>query len=290
MKTPQTNQMKIFSNNCMLNVITTTNYKAEAVVVYLHGGPGQGLKPMMENPTFQSFEKYLGAIHFDQRGCGKSDYDLAKGLTLEQCLSDIKSVVNFAKQQFKERPVYLFGPSFGGLLALLFDQTYPGLVEKIVLVAPILNPSAIDMQKQTLMILQKLVSSIEPASLTKSLEPLFKEGETLWGFWNSPELASWLTMFPKPLPEKDSLWQMYAMRNWLFNNCNVAPYFKDLKTETLCLQGMDDEICPPQLLIDTLKKANNRKVALRTFSNCGHSIVKQAPDEFIRITTEFLLG
>lgn len=290
MNAPQTNQMKIFSNNCMLNVITTTNYTAEAAIIYLHGGPGRGMKSMIENPTFKTFEKHLGAIHFDQRGCGKSDYDLTKGLTLEQCLGDIKNVVSFAKQQFKERPVYLFGHSFGGLLAVLFEQAHPGLVEKIVLSSPLLNPSSIDMQKKTLAILQQVVASIEPASLTKPLEPLFKEGGTLWGFWNSPELSSWLTMFPKPLPEKDILWQMYAMRNWLFNNCNAAPYFKDLKAETLCLQGLDDEVCPPQLLIDSVKKAKNRKVVLRTFEDCGHSISSQLPDEFIRITTEFLLG
>lgn len=94
------------------------NSSGPAVVV-IHGGPGAHSKP--HYPSRFDLEKYR-VIIFDQRGCGKSEYeDLLKSNTTEDLVNDIDAIrVDAGIDTW-----YVSGGSWGSTLALLYAQKYP---------------------------------------------------------------------------------------------------------------------------------------------------------------------
>jgi proline iminopeptidase len=100
--------------------------------LYLHGGPGSGLRPGYRqhfNP-----ERYL-ILAFDQRGCGRSrplvtdpGYDLGSNTT-QSLITDIEQLRDY----FGIERWLLTGLSWGTTLALAYAQAHPGRLTEIVL-------------------------------------------------------------------------------------------------------------------------------------------------------------
>lgn len=97
-------------------------------VIMFHGGPG-GSNRTYYASTFD-LKKYR-VIMFDQRGCGKSQYKdyLYKNTTLDT-IKDAVRLLDFLT--IKEK-VIVAGGSFGSTCAVLFAETYPQKVKKIVI-------------------------------------------------------------------------------------------------------------------------------------------------------------
>lgn len=97
-------------------------------VISFHGGPaGSG---RVKHAKIFNLKKYR-VILFDQRGCGFSTYQdpLYQNTTLKT-VQDAKRLLNYLNIK---RKVIVSGGSFGATCALLFAETYPDLVSKLVL-------------------------------------------------------------------------------------------------------------------------------------------------------------
>jgi proline iminopeptidase len=97
------------------------------MVLYLHGGPGDGVSPRMRqwfNP-----EKY-NIVLFDQRGCGKSTprNHTEKNKT-NLLISDMEKI----RTRLKYSSMVVAGGSWGTALALLYAQTHPSRVSGLIL-------------------------------------------------------------------------------------------------------------------------------------------------------------
>ncbi len=97
-------------------------------VISFHGGPGGCGR--VKHATIFNLKKYR-VILFDQRGCGLSIFHeaLYQNTTLKT-IQDAKRLLNYLNIR---RKVIVAGGSFGATCALLFAQTYPEMVSKLVL-------------------------------------------------------------------------------------------------------------------------------------------------------------
>lgn len=100
---------------------------AKPPIVFLHGGPGGGVKDRYKatfEPTLQR------VIFFDQRGCGKSTpYGSLEHNTTPDLIDDIEKIANkLALDTF-----ILQGGSWGSCLALAYGIRYPHRVKAMVL-------------------------------------------------------------------------------------------------------------------------------------------------------------
>lgn len=97
-------------------------------VISFHGGPGGSGRT--KHAQIFNLKKYR-VLLFDQRGCGLSTYQdpLYKNTTLKT-VNDAKRLIEHLKIQ---RKVIISGGSFGATCALLFAETYPEYVSKLVL-------------------------------------------------------------------------------------------------------------------------------------------------------------
>lgn len=102
------------------------NPKGEPVLVF-HGGPGGQCYPFFAC-TFNLKKQRI--IMFDQRGCGKSKFDdpLYKN-TSQNTIDDALRLLKYLN--ISER-IVCTGGSWGSTLALLFAETYPQKVKKII--------------------------------------------------------------------------------------------------------------------------------------------------------------
>ncbi len=99
-------------------------------VIYFHGGPGGCSNARRHTRAFDL--KTTRVILFDQRGCGRSRFkDLLHENTTQKTLSDAKRVLSALK--FSNRSVGVAGNSWGSTLALLFAETFPKRVNRLIL-------------------------------------------------------------------------------------------------------------------------------------------------------------
>ncbi len=103
------------------------NANAKTTILFLHGGPGSGVKDRHK----QMFEpEQHRVIFFDQRGCGKS---IPKGSLEHNTTQDLVEDVEKLAVQLKLNTFVITGGSWGTCLALAYALKYPKRVEAMVL-------------------------------------------------------------------------------------------------------------------------------------------------------------
>ncbi|WP_299644356.1 prolyl aminopeptidase [uncultured Ruegeria sp.] len=96
-------------------------------VVILHGGPGGGCSPAMRR--YFDPQAYR-VILFDQRGCGRSRPTASvEDNTTWHLVADIERL----RKLFEIEEWIVFGGSWGATLALIYAQTHPDRVSRLVL-------------------------------------------------------------------------------------------------------------------------------------------------------------
>ena len=89
----------------------------------------------------------LAVLTFDLRGHGKSDGKRGHISSYKVLMKDIDLLLNIAKENFKEVPLFLYGHSFGGNQVLNYELRYHPDIAGIIVSAPWLslysNPSKI---------------------------------------------------------------------------------------------------------------------------------------------------
>ncbi len=102
------------------------NPKGQPVICF-HAGPG--LSSSVAQAYSYNLKKYR-IIIFDQRGCGLSRYkDAFKNNTLQKTIEDANRLLDFLQIKTK---VIAAGCSWGSTCALVFAESYPEKVKKII--------------------------------------------------------------------------------------------------------------------------------------------------------------
>lgn len=97
-------------------------------LVLLHGGPGSTHHDF--HPSFSRAARWAKVIYYDQRGCGRSDYEPGDGYSLNQAVNDLdalRAALGFEKW-------VVLGHSYGGLLAQAYAVKHPDRLLGLVLV------------------------------------------------------------------------------------------------------------------------------------------------------------
>jgi pimeloyl-ACP methyl ester carboxylesterase len=98
-------------------------------LLLVHGGPGADHS--IYRPRMDVLADVAQLVFYDQRGNGRSDDGLQSAWTLDQWADDLRSLIDTLGI---ERP-FIYGASFGGMVALNLAVRHPGLAAGLVLVA-----------------------------------------------------------------------------------------------------------------------------------------------------------
>jgi proline iminopeptidase len=106
---------------------------ADPMVVYLHGGPGSDYRNSLIMRQFTDHGYYV--VFYDQRGAGLSKRHPVDSYTLDQVFDDLAGVI----AHFRTSPgqkVFLFGHSWGAMLAAGYINKYPHAIAGAILAEP----------------------------------------------------------------------------------------------------------------------------------------------------------
>lgn len=116
-------------NGTMLHAETFGNPN-NSMVVFLHGGPGAdyrnalNIKQLADNGYF--------VVFYDQRGAGLSKRQDNNSYSIQLLLDDLNAVIVHYKTSPSQK-IFLFGHSWGGILATAFINKYPTKITGAIL-------------------------------------------------------------------------------------------------------------------------------------------------------------
>ena len=124
--------------------------KTLPVVLCLHGGPGSPIPFSVGcRGLFPDFTDKLIMVYWDQLGCGINNREIDNSFTVEHFVNMTVDLIRLLKKRFPENKLYLFGMSWGSILALRSALSVPELLDGVitcgqVLAAPMLSDSAFE--------------------------------------------------------------------------------------------------------------------------------------------------
>ena len=110
--------------------------QSDPALIFVHGGPGYDSQDFEWSTAAKLAAKGFYVVVYDQRGQGRSDVVKdPKVYSYQQYADDIKLIIG----QLNLKSPTLIGHSHGGSISLRFDQIYPGVISKIILVSSPVN-------------------------------------------------------------------------------------------------------------------------------------------------------
>lgn len=267
----------IHNHGCDLQVYVKGKQDTSTSILFLHGGPGSGAKPIMDLPAFRALEKQYHCVYFDQRGSGKSQYDLTKGLTIDDITSDVKVIALDMQKRWKNTQIILWGGSFGGTLACLCMEKFPEIFTGCILSSPALSFT----RAQGVGFFDRMAASYAARMQGNQDGQQPMEPET---FFSSPQT---IKMIFSPQNPSNSLRHICAMSSWFFSH-SFPHLFEKINIPTLVLQGKDDFICPYQHIDDVLSNKEYPYVQYHLIDHCGHAIFEDQQEIFVNFIHAFI--
>jgi 2-hydroxy-6-oxonona-2,4-dienedioate hydrolase/4,5:9,10-diseco-3-hydroxy-5,9,17-trioxoandrosta-1(10),2-diene-4-oate hydrolase len=175
---------------------------------------------------------------------------------------------------------HVVGNSLGGGVALMVALDFPGLVERLVLIAP--WTAGIAGVRSSLPRAVELLREYYP-------EPSLEKMRALVGaLAHDAELADDGGVAARYEATLDPAHEDGFLRTMWAWPVGVAERLADLDHEVLLLWGREDEFCPLEDALRYFELLRNSRLVL--FGRCGHSVHLERPAEFRTLVTAFLGG
>ena len=126
------------------------------VVLCLHGGPGSPIPFSVGcRGLFPDFTDKAIMVYWDQLGCGINNREIDNGFTVGHFVNMTVDLIRILKERFPDNKLYLFGMSWGSILALRSAVQVPQLIDGVltcgqVITAPMLSDSAFEAVENSL--------------------------------------------------------------------------------------------------------------------------------------------
>lgn len=115
------------------------------VILFLHGGPGGPVTPVIHKYQF-GWERDYTVANWDQRNAGRT-YLMNKGqadqvqatLTADRLVEDVRELVLYLRERFGQEKIIVMGHSWGSVLGSLFAQRYPSWTRAYISIAQVVQ-------------------------------------------------------------------------------------------------------------------------------------------------------
>ena len=133
---------KTVTEDLLLPAITVNGTKLHAetfgnaenpMVVVLHGGPGADYRSMLNCKALANDGYFV--VFYDQRGSGLSQRHEKSIYSLQIMLDDLSGVINYYRKSANQK-VFLFGHSWGAMLATAYVNAHPTAISGAILAEP----------------------------------------------------------------------------------------------------------------------------------------------------------
>lgn len=266
-----------------LYVRVAGNLQSGNVLIAIHGGPGMTSHYMLSLESVAG--ESVAVVTYDQRGVGRSSSPLPDPdhYTLAKYAEDLEAV----RQAVGADRVFLFGHSWGGVVAMRYATLYPEQVRSIVLAGSGPPTRELTLQCQQALI-QRIHQLVQQGIISENPEPGSREEMRAYlpayfsdpNFWfSASDLGSAPLIDERTAQVNDLTWAANASYNL---NQDLA----GLNLHVLNLWGEDDPVrlIASPAIVAALPNASVETVVL---PRCGH-FWHECPDSFFSQVGAFL--
>ena len=273
------------------------------VVICLHGGPGSPIPfSVGSRGLFPDITDRLIMVCWDQLGCGINNREIDNSFTIEHFVNMTVDLTKEIKKRFPKNKLYLFGMSWGSILALRSAIHVPDLIDGVVtcgqvVTAPMLSNSAFDAVEMSsapakmkgfarnlrskrqnpslkeMMTFSKIIRKYTDGYNNRASEPA-PVGDIIKGLLSSPDyrFKDFIAMFMNGYAKNESLMREMA-------TTDLSGAFKAITVPYLIFQGDTDIVTSTDDVLKLLDGLNNENVSCTVLPNMGHFPSQPAMNE-----------
>lgn len=288
--------------------------KSLPVVIMLHGGPGSPVPFSVGcRGLFPEWTDKAVLVYWDQLGCGINNCRLDDSIHIENFVQMTCELVEYIKQRFPENKLYLFGVSWGSILALNAALRMPEKLDGAFVYGQVLKDlffndevarsfdSAPQKVRQTVTKILETRTDCSYDILDKNLKTLYKllnkytnayfnknakrapMGKIVLGLLTSPDysLKDFKAVVKNGYAHNTTLWKELL-------NINLTPLLAELKIKYFLLQGETDIITSTANILKAVESCKNKNVTVKVVKNSGHMPSAEAMDECLQMLLQFI--
>jgi alpha-beta hydrolase superfamily lysophospholipase len=237
-------------------ILWQPNVGPKAVIALIHGmGEHSGRYKKVAEFFIQ---RDIAVMSFDQRGHGKTEGEKGHVSNFNQYLDGVDGLMDRIRLQFKGIPVFLYGHSMGGNVAINYGLKRPSGIRGLIITSPWLK-----------LAFQPPALKIKLAKLMFNLYPKFTQSSKL----NANHLSRNEEVVKAY--QKDRLVHDKISASGFLNLYNAGLYAlqhaKDLKLPTLIMHGTGDLITDHTASADFAEKSNTTST-LKLWPDAYHEL------------------
>ena len=321
------NKRKSYIKSCEVSEIAKVNLggfeqtiaiegkkKDLSVVICLHGGPGSPVPFSVGcRGLFPEWTDKAIMVYWDQLGCGINNYKIDDSFKTSNFVDMTCDLVSAVKKKFPQNKIFLFGVSWGSILALESALSVPEKLDGVFVYGQVLKnlffngevASAFDSAPQkakseaqkileagtdcnyavldkNLKKLYKLLNKHTNAYFNKNAKPI-KMGAIVKGLLTSPDYSfkDFKAVVMNGYSNNTTLWRELL-------NMDLSPKLSEVKVKYLLLQGDTDIITSTQNVLKAVEGCKNEKVSVKVVKNSGHMPSMEAMEECFYTLCEFI--
>ncbi|MEM6545764.1 MAG: alpha/beta hydrolase [Pseudomonadota bacterium] len=257
--------------------------REKPTVVMVHGGPGGDHS--VSKPYFSQLTDIAQVVYYDHRGNGRSSGDDPTDWNLRQWGDDLRGLCDTLGIV---RPIVV-GTSFGGFVSLSYATRYPDHAAALVLIST--------------------AAKVDFAEVYEAFERL--GGSNVAGiarnYWENPtdEGRALYRDFCVPLYQRSKSSSSDWLSRVLWRNETALHFngphsehgkmdFRDALQRITCpvllMVGDEDPITPPVFSDVIAENLSHSKLTYHRFSECGHGVVADKPNEALHAIRDFIVG
>ena len=301
------NKRKSYISSCEISSIESVNLggyqqkiaiegksRTSSVVICLHGGPGSPIPFSVGcRGLFPDITDRLIMVYWDQLGCGINNRDIDNSFKVEHFVNMTVDLIKEIRARFPQNKLYLFGMSWGSILALYSAIRVPDLIDGVVtcgqvVTAPMLSDSAFDAvewssapEKQKsfarnlrlrrtnpslkeMMTLSKIIRKYTDGYDNHDAKPA-PIGDMVRGLLCSPDyrLKDFVAIFKNGYMKNESLMREMSV-------ADLSETFTDITVPYHIFQGETDIVTATNDVIKLLDGLHNENVTCTVLPNMGH--------------------
>lgn len=262
-------------------------------LLMLNGGPGFPHNYLEET---RALSKYARLVYFDQRGTGKSDKADPGTYTVSSNVEDVENIrrsLNLGKH-------WVFGHSWGGMLAQAHVLKYPDNVSKLILADTF--SSITDLNEALARMRASVPASVRAVCDRYEHEGLYKGRDTYPAeYQKALDIAYEPVLISIKPPEylQDSFAKVeYGVYRTMWGDqsefkvtgtlteFNAEPRLSEIRCSTLVIVGAND--MPTVSMAEKMARLIPR-ARLEVFEHSRHFAFIEEKEKFLRVVREFLL-
>lgn len=277
------------------------------VVICLHGGPGSPVPFSVGcRGMFPDFTDKAVMVYWDQLGCGINNFPVDDSFTIESFVDMTVDLIRELKSLFPENGLYLFGVSWGSILALKACLRVPELLSGVFVYGQFLKnnffsgeisaafSAAPDRVKRQIERIVKTGGDCEYKVLDKNLQTLFKylrkytnayfnknsepikTGAIVKGLLTSPDYTfrDFKAVVKNGYRHNQSLWRELL-------KIDFAQSLAEVKIPYRLYQGDTDIVTSTSTVCEAVKNSGNDNLSIKIIENSGHMPSAAGMDEVL---------